>query len=104
MAEVTDPDGVRWSVRRRRWYDMSDFFAPANDTGGFLAWLLSTILLAPALWPFWFIAHWLGLPWRVVIERDSKMVNEEQVRGWRKSRQRIHELTELAAAGTLQQP
>jgi len=60
-------------------------------------------LLAGGWWPFWFIAHWLGLRWRIVIERDGEEVDEEWVRGWRKSGRRIQEITESATAGTLQQ-
>jgi hypothetical protein len=95
MAEAIAPDGVRWSVRRRRWYDLSD------SQGGFdELWLFA---LVGGWWPFWFIAHWLGLRWRIVIERDHEEVDEEWVRGWRNSRRRIQEITESATAGTLQQ-
>jgi hypothetical protein len=97
MAEVTDPNDVRWSVRRRRWYDLTDYPGGVDDFGVIL------ILLAGGWWPFWFIAHWLGLRWRIVIKRDGEEVHEEWVRGWRKSRRRIHEITESATAGTLQQ-
>ena len=97
MAEVTDPSGVRWSVRRSRWYDLSDYPSSGDDFG------LIFLLLAGGWWPFWFIAHWLGLRWRIVIERDGEEVDEEWVRGWRKSGRRIQEITESATAGTLQQ-
>ncbi len=95
MAEAIAPDGVRWSVRRRRWYDLSDW-----DGGFDELWLL---VLVGGWWPFWFIAHWLGLRWRIVIKRDHEEVDEEWVRGWRNSRRRIQEITESATAGTLQQ-
>jgi hypothetical protein len=97
MAEVTDPNGVRWSVRRRRWYDLSDFPSSGDDFG------VIFILLVGGWWPFWFIAHWLGLRWRIVIKRDGEEVHEEWLRGWRKSRRRIQEITESATVGTLQQ-
>jgi len=101
MSEVIDPYGVRWSVRRRHWYDMSNWNdADAVDDG----WSLVTFtLLAVAWWPVWFSTHWLGLPWRIVIKRDGKTVDEEEVRGWHESRRRIREITEWAAAETLQQ-
>jgi hypothetical protein len=101
MAEVTDPDGVRWLVRRRRWYDLTGFSVGSDDLG--LGGFVIVIALVGGWWPFWFIAHWLGLRWRILIERDDEEVHEEWVRGWRKSRRRIQELTESATAGTLQQ-
>jgi hypothetical protein len=97
MAEVTDPNGVRWSVRRRRGYDLTDLPAVPSIDGGLF------FLLIGGWWPFWFIAHWLGLRWRIVIRRDGEQVDEEWVRGWRTSRQRIQEIIESATAGTLQQ-
>jgi hypothetical protein len=50
--------------------------------------------------PFWFISHWLGVPWVIVIERDGKQVGHEEVRGWNRSGQRIEEIAHSAAAGT----
>jgi hypothetical protein len=64
---------------------------------------LTLILVVGGWWPFWFMAHWLGLRWRIVIERDGEEDDEEWVRGWRKSRRRIQEIIESALAGTLQQ-
>jgi len=98
MAEVTDPNGVQWSVRRRLWYGTSALGEAASGADPF------GIALGLVLggWPFWFIAHWLGLRWGVVIERDGEKVHEEWVRGWLKSRRRIQELTESATVGMLQ--
>ncbi|SPM40524.1 hypothetical protein MNAB215_2725 [Mycobacterium numidiamassiliense] len=97
MAEAVDPYGVRWSVRRRRWYDLSGF-----ESDGLDFWSPLIVLLG-GWWPFWFIAHWLGLRWRIVIERDDEEVGEEWVRGWRKSGRRIQEIIDSATAGTLPQ-
>jgi hypothetical protein len=97
-VEVTDPGGVQWSVYRRRWYWRS-----ADDAGIELEWLAAGTLLLVAWWPFWFIAHWVGLRWKIVTERDGTEVGDERVRGWRKSRRRIQEIAESAAAGTLEQ-
>jgi hypothetical protein len=97
MAEVTDPSGVSWSLRRRRWYDLTGFEGNSLDVG------LVFIVLIGGWWPFWFIAHWLGLRWRIVIERDGEEVGEEWVRGWRKSGRRIQEISESVIAGTMQQ-
>lgn len=98
MAKVTDPSGVRWTVRRRRSFDLdlSSLWFPGDAEGGGLA-----IALVVAGWGFWFIAHWFGLVWRITIQRDDKEVGEEEVRGWLKSRRRIQEIAELVAAGTL---
>jgi hypothetical protein len=102
MATVTDPHGVQWRVRRR-WG--SSFWNDPN------AWLFDAVATV-ATWPFWFMAHWLGLAWVVVIERDNTddpervvfyTVGEEKVRGWAKSGWRIQEIAESAAAGTLEQ-
>jgi hypothetical protein len=95
MAAVTDSAGVQWSVRRRRWYDLTDFPGGADE--------LTLVLLFGGWWPFWFVAHWLGLRWRILIERDGEEVDEEWVRGWRRSRRRIQELIAMATVGTLQQ-
>jgi hypothetical protein len=89
MAEVTDPDGVEWSVDRR------SFFAPdVVSPDGELT------LLLVAIWPLWFIAHWLGVRWVIVIERAGSQVSEERVRGWGKSHRRIQEIAESVTAGT----
>jgi len=102
MADVTDPNGVRWSVRRRRWYPMSEWADAFGGADGFGVLVILSLAVG-GWWPFWFIAHWLGLRWRIVIERDGEEVDEEWVRGWRKSRRRIQEITASATAGTLQQ-
>jgi hypothetical protein len=104
MAKVADPGGVQWSVRRRRWFGMSflgHFSFGGNDSlEGLLLFLLLLPFLLAAIWPFWFIAHGLGLKWVIVIERDGKEVGEEKVRGWRRSGRRVQEIAQSAAAGT----
>jgi hypothetical protein len=107
---VTDPDGVLWWVRRRRWYTTSSLGSglDGNSLGdnpllGLLLLLLLLPLFLVAWWPLWFIAHWLGLPWRIVIGRAGVEVDEERVRGWLQSRRRIRQIAESAAAGTLQE-
>src|SRR6516225_11087500 len=106
MVTVTDPTGVQWSVRRRRWYDMSGSLSGIScsdgDILGFFLGLLLLPLFFVAVWPLWFIAHWLGLKWVIVIERDGKQMGHEEVRGWNRSGQRIQEIAELAAARTWQ--
>ncbi len=95
---VTDPRGAQWTVRRRRWYGMSNF---GHGGGNEIGELVLLPLLAVAWWPIWFVAHWFGLPWRIVIKRGGNDVYEIEVRGWRKSRRRIQEVAESAAVGTL---
>jgi hypothetical protein len=63
--------------------------------------LLPFILVAT--WPLWFIAHWLGVRWVIVIERDDEEVGKEKVRGWGRAGRRVEEITESAAVGTLAQ-
>ena len=59
-------------VRRRRWYDMSNF----GDGGSTeIGALVLFPLLAVAWWPFWFVAHWFGLPWRLVIKQNRGVRN-----------------------------
>ncbi len=98
MATVTDPGGVVWSVRRRRWYRLSYWMFTDSGDGG-LGSLVTSVVVLGLWWPFWFVTHWLGLPWRIVIKRDGKKVGEERVRGWLRSQRRIREILTSAAAG-----
>ena len=99
MVRVTDPRGSQWSVHRRHWYDLCTL--GSIDVPGEMAAVVGVVLLAVGIWPLWFVAHWLGLPWRIVIKRDGTQVDEEAVRGWGNSRRRMQEIAEAAAAGTL---
>jgi len=71
-----------------------------NPLLGLLLLILLLPLLLVAIWPFWFISHWLGVRWVIVIERDRKQVRKENVRGWNRSGQRIEEIAQSVAAGT----
>ena len=68
MTEVTDANGVKWSVNR--WW----FKAIPWETGiDFLDFIFFIIVLPfMILWPFWFLLKWLGVRWAIVIERDGK--------------------------------
>jgi hypothetical protein len=96
---VTDPDGAQWSVYRQMSFDVPrpirwiGKYSDPNTAGDLLA-------LGAAIWPFWFIAHWLGMRWIIDIERDGMWVGEENVRGWSESQRRIQEIARSAAAGT----
>lgn len=99
MANVTDPNGVQWSVRRK-WFSPGLF-----ETGFATLDMIVFVIMLPFLvaWPFWYLAKWLGVPWLVVVKRDGDEVAREHVRGWRRSGQRIEELASQAAAGGLTQ-
>jgi len=114
VAEVTDLNGVQWSVHRARpkWESWGGYTS-SGSTGSILGDLLAPILepiLAIILgfiwyvveWPFWFIGKLFGVPSKIVIERDGTPVGQERVRGWNKSGQRIREIAQSAAAGTWQ--
>jgi DivIVA domain-containing protein len=95
MVKVLDPDGVPWTVYRR-WFPNWKLHSFGNpDPGEIGAYLLAV------LWPPWFIAKWLGVPWVILIERNGSEIGDERVRGWRESQRRIQEIAESAAAGTL---
>jgi hypothetical protein len=100
MAEVTDPTGAQWSVRR--WWVKT---IPYETGISFLDFMIFLIVLPfMVIWPFWLLSKWLGARWTIVIERDGQKVGSELVRGWRKSGERIDELGRSAQAGTLALP
>jgi hypothetical protein len=116
MAKVTDPHGVEWSVHRARpkwesWGGSSTGGSSGSILGDLLGIILQPIfelifafIVYVFKWPFWFIGGWLGVPSTIAIERDGTQVGAERVRGWGKSRRRIQEIAESAAAGTLDLP
>jgi hypothetical protein len=91
MTKVTDPDGVQWSVSREWFFGLPSWLDGSSDLG----------LILFAVWPF-LIAHWLGLPWVIVINRAGTAMGTEEVRGWVKSERRVQEIAQSAAAGTWQ--
>ncbi|NVN50050.1 hypothetical protein [Mycolicibacterium hippocampi] len=94
MAKVKDLDGTTWIVRRWWWR------AIPWETGFATLDMVILLVMLPfmALWPFWLVAKWLGMPWTIVIERDGVEVDRERVRGWRRSGERIRELADSAQA------
>jgi hypothetical protein len=116
VAEVTDPNGVQWSVYRARpkWESSgggggSSSISTGSILGDLLGFILQPIfelifefiLYLLFTGPFLFIARLLGVPSTIVIERAGTPVSQERVRGWGKSQRRIEEIAESAAAGTL---
>jgi DivIVA domain-containing protein len=102
-VEVTGPDSVRWSVYRRWGVKHWDATTYSQSVGDELIMGTINLLQVIVMWPPWFIAKWLGVRWKIVIERDGIEAGEALVRGWRKSQRCIQEIAEMAAAGTLQQ-
>jgi hypothetical protein len=100
MVKVVDPEGVRWTVRRRWWS------AIPWETGFDSVDALIFVIMLPfmALWPFWLLAKWLGVSWTIVVHRDGERVAREKVRGWRASGRRIAELASQAQDGALTTP
>jgi hypothetical protein len=94
MAKVTDPNGVRWSVDRA---SMRHFWWEGGRTVDSETF---DLVVRAVIWPFWFIGHWLGVRWVIVIERDGIQVGEERVSGLDKSQRRIQEIVESVGAGT----
>lgn len=92
MAKVTDPEGVQWSVSREWFFGLPSWLDGSSDVG----------LLLFAAWPFWLIAHWLGVSWVIVVKRAGTPMGTEEVQGWVKSCRRIDEIAQAAAAGTWQ--
>ncbi|HEX4586664.1 MAG TPA: hypothetical protein VH185_01680 [Mycobacterium sp.] len=104
MAKVTDPSGVQWSVHRRWMCPYLDVTGGSGQWGpgvGVLVLWAIILLQIIVIWPCWFIAHWLGVPWIIVIERNGTQVFEARGHGWGESRRRIQEIAESAAAGSL---
>lgn len=99
MEKVTDPDGVQWRVRRWWWKTVP------WETGFATLDALIFLIVLPfmVMWPFWLASKWLGASWTILVERDGTQVSRENVRGWRKSGERVRELAQQAQAGTLAQ-
>jgi hypothetical protein len=100
VEKVLDPEGVRWTVRRRWWKTLP------WETGFDSLDALFFVIMLPfmALWPFWLLAKWLGVSWTIVVDRDGERVAREKVRGWRASSRRIAELARQAQEGALTPP
>lgn len=102
--KVTDPSGVRWSVRRKWVFGLdggSQAFSSIDHPIGLLVVPIALVLLWAALWPFWWAAHWLGLKWVIRVKREGTAVGEVEVRGWGESRRHMQEIVQsLASRGT----
>jgi len=87
MPAVRDAGNVRWSVRRV-WWPFGRWLLDLPDWGGLF--VMGLVLTAPlvAIWPFWLLAHLLGLPWVLVVRRERKEIRREKVTGWTASKDR----------------
>lgn len=85
-----------WTVRRK-WMTAPDVGTDSDGIVG--AFLTVILLLALLVWPFWFAAKFLGVPWTIVVEQRSKEVGTERVRGWRASQRRIDEIRRGIGSG-----
>jgi hypothetical protein len=98
MADVTDANGVKWSVYRRWGFR---YWNPLDDSDDVSGDLLIILVQWVVMAPIWFVAKWFGVAWVVVIERNGTVVREVNVRGWRRSERRIQEFARSAFEGTL---
>ncbi|MEV0669942.1 hypothetical protein [Mycobacterium sp. NPDC050441] len=128
MASVLDPEGIKWTVRRR-WLpwrprrEMPDdwslgdaSFGDGDDIISIVLNIALVVLLIPVLvlallvaaefllllllLPLWVLARSLfGTPWIVVVRRDRKIVAEEAVRGWAATTARIDHIKSVIGSG-----
>jgi hypothetical protein len=105
VPKLRDADGVRWSVRRD-WMPLLDLLNMASWGTNWFGMLNFVIALPFILaWPFWLLAKFLGVPWRVVVKRDGEEVTVEKVAGWRASARRIDEIAHgLRVVGRVPEP
>jgi hypothetical protein len=96
-AEVTDPTGTKWTIRRW-WFSPMPWQTGLDSLDAIIFVIMLPFML---LWPFWLISKWLGAAWSIEILRDGKKVGEEKARGWRKSGERINAIAQAAAGGML---
>ncbi|AQT82869.1 hypothetical protein B1R94_16740 [Mycolicibacterium litorale] len=97
MAEVTDPEGITWSVRRW-WWKTIPWETGFATLDGLIFLVVFPFML---MWPLWLLAKWLGVPWTLVITRDGTEFGRERVAGWRRSGERMADIAASIETGTL---
>ncbi|MFV9636403.1 hypothetical protein [Mycobacterium neumannii] len=95
-ATVTDPEGETVTVRRW-WWRTIPWETGFSTLDAFIFLLVLPFMV---MWPFWLLLKWLGVSWKIVIERDGERIGRERVRGWRRSGERIYEIAASVQAGT----
>jgi hypothetical protein len=93
MPEFKDAQGVRWRVRRR-WMPLIDRIDDMGSWGDGPFGVVMFVIALPFVlaWPFWFLAKFCGVPWKIEITRNGEEHGVEKVRGWRASRRRVEEI------------
>jgi hypothetical protein len=91
MPAVTDPEGTKWSVHRR-WWPLPRAFTLLDLVNHLDIWGILLVLPMLLSWPFWLLAKFVGVRWRLVVKRESTEVDQELVRGWGRSTARVEEL------------
>lgn len=103
MTQFHDANAVQWSVHRR-WWNVDVVPDPSELGGDFLslvAGLLCLVVWLPfaLAWPFWLLAKFCGVPWKVRIRRNRDVVYTERVRGWSNSRRRLDGISQSLLRG-----
>ncbi|GAB5901865.1 hypothetical protein OKHIL_76770 [Mycolicibacterium mageritense] len=103
MVRVQDPAGEIWEVKRAWFlarYTNSSVGSYYDDIP-VVSTAISVILLPFVLvWPFWFAAKFVGMPWKIVVRQGNTEVHREKVHGWKASKLRTGQLAaELEHSG-----
>lgn len=106
MVRVQDPRGGKWEVQRV-WYLSEYPYSPTSTHVARLADLPHHLDGDPcdSLADFprmavWFVAKFLGLPWKIVVRKDDREARTEKVRGWKASKRRVAQIAaELEHSG-----
>lgn len=103
MTQFHDANAVQWSVHRR-WWNVDVVPDPSELGGDFISLVAGLICLVVWLpfalvWPFWLLAKFCGVPWKVRIRRNRDVVYTERARGWSNSQRRIDAISQSLLRG-----
>jgi len=71
-------------------FDFLDMASWGVNWFGVVMFLLALPFLIA--WPFWLLAKFCGVPWKITVSRDGEEVVEEKVKGWSASRRRVEDI------------
>lgn len=93
MPAGRDAADRKWTVRRV-WWPFGTWLLDLPDWGGLF--VIGMVLTAPlvVIWPFWLLAHLLGVPWTLIVRRQGDEVRREKVVGWSASGERMNAILE----------